>query len=52
MKSLGRACYEGYYDHTGGVSIVSGERLPQWDQLSDAIKAAWEAAALAVIAGS
>jgi hypothetical protein len=45
---LGRVAYEAYCEHTGGVSLVSGQKLPTWDILSPEIKAAWEAAANAV----
>lgn len=42
---LGRAAYERYLHASGGKSLVSGAELPGFDALSDAIKAAWCAAA-------
>ena len=50
MGSLGQIAYEAYCKQTGGRSAVTGAPLPTWDQQSDAIKAAWEAAAQAVAA--
>jgi hypothetical protein len=46
--SLGQIAYEAYCEATGGVSLVSGEKLPDWADQSAAIKNAWEAAASAV----
>ena len=45
----GQASYEGYCAKSGGVSLVSGDRLPAWDELSQDIKDAWEAAAASAI---
>lgn len=41
----GRVAYAGYCQATDGKSLVSGEPLPEWDQLSEAIQRAWMAAA-------
>jgi hypothetical protein len=41
---LGQAAYEAYLAASGGKSLVSGEALPTWDALTDAIRSAWEAA--------
>lgn len=48
-KTLGQIGYEGYCDRSDGVSLVSGEQLPGWDDLSPVIAEAWEAAAQAVV---
>lgn len=48
MQSLGSIAYEAYCENTGGVSLISGAKLPTWDALSAEIRAAWEAAADAV----
>lgn len=46
--TLAKIAYDAYCKHTGGVSLVSGQKLPEFDQLSDAIKYAWHFAAEAV----
>lgn len=43
--SLGRVGYDAYCRSAGGVSLVSGAKLPPWEELSDAIRCAWESAA-------
>ena len=48
MKTLGQVGYEAYRAHTGGVSLASGQPIPEWDQLKAEIQAAWEAAGDAV----
>lgn len=48
MKTLGQIAYEAYLDFSGGVSLVSGHKLPEWDQQDPKIGLAWEAAAQAV----
>jgi hypothetical protein len=48
-RSLGQIAYEGYCERADGVSLVSGEQLPGWDDLSPVIAEAWEAAAQAVV---
>lgn len=48
-KTLGQIAYEGYGERADGVSLVSGEPLPGWDDLSPVIAEAWEAAAQAVV---
>jgi hypothetical protein len=47
-QSIGQVAYEAYSDHADGMSLVSGEHLPGWDELSPVIAEAWEAAAAAV----
>jgi hypothetical protein len=49
-ERLGRICYEAYCTNTGWVSLISGEVLPQWDDMTDALKTAWIAAAREVVA--
>lgn len=48
MKSFGHIAYDAYVLAAGGVSLVSGQPLPDWGSLPEAIQAAWEAAATAV----
>jgi hypothetical protein len=48
MKTPGNVAYDAYMDFTGGVSLTSGQPLPEWDKQSDRHRAAWEAAAEAV----
>ena len=43
-RSLGQVAYEAYCERSDGVSLVSGEQLPSWDDLSPVIAEAWEAA--------
>lgn len=51
MKSdeLGKVGYEAYKNYTGGVSLVSGDKLPDWDSLSDQIKRAWVFASYEIV---
>jgi hypothetical protein len=50
MKTLGVVAYEAYCQSSGGVSLISGAKLPEWSVLSVEIQKAWEAAAKAVAA--
>ncbi len=45
MVSLGSELYNTYYRHTNGHSIVNGATLPEWDDLPQAVKNAWESTA-------
>lgn len=45
---LGRIGYEGYCRQSGGVSLVSGDKLPEFATLNQSIKDAWAAAAIAI----
>lgn len=45
---LGRVAYEAYRNSSRGVSLVSGQELPSWDDQRDEIQSAWCAAATAV----
>lgn len=49
MKSLGHIAYDAYCESAGGVSLVSGAKLPEWSGLHEKIRAAWECAAAAVM---
>ena len=46
---LARVAYEGYRNHTGGISLASGQPIPEWEALRQDIKDAWHAAAEAVL---
>jgi hypothetical protein len=46
--TLGQVAYEAYCRKSDWKSLISGQRLPLWKDLSDNIKEAWEAAALVV----
>lgn len=48
MVNFGKIAYEAYCRSSGGVSLVSGAKLPEWEVLAPEIKSAWEAAAEAV----
>lgn len=48
-KSLGQVAYEGYSGRSGGVSLISGDQLPGWEDQHPAVQDAWEAAAEAVV---
>lgn len=45
---LARTAYNAYCKQTGGLSLVSGERLPDFWELRQEIQDAWWAAADAV----
>jgi hypothetical protein len=40
----GQVGYEAYRNHTGGISLASGQPIPEWAQLRPEIKQAWAAA--------
>ena len=42
---LGRKNYEAYCKSTGGVSLISGDKLPEFENLKEEIKNAWQDAA-------
>jgi hypothetical protein len=46
--TIGQVAYNAYMDFSGGVSLISGQKLPEWDAQDQHIKAAWEHSALAV----
>lgn len=39
--SLGREAYESYARSTGWKSLVTGDRLLSWEEMSDEVQAAW-----------
>jgi hypothetical protein len=47
---LARAAYEAYSSTSGGKSLMMGESLPPFDELTPEAVGAWQAAADAVIA--
>ena len=48
METPGRVAYEAYRDTAGGVSLATGDPLPDFEDLRAPVRAAWEAAAEAV----
>ena len=48
MNELAAAGYEAYRRHTGGVSLVSGAKLPEWAGMTPTIRDAWVSAAIAM----
>lgn len=44
----GRLAFEAYAATTGNRSLVSGERLPSWNDLGSGVQEAWIAAAEAI----
>ena len=49
MPDYGKIAYEAYCQCSGGKSLVSGAKLPPWEELSPEIRRAWEWAADAVL---
>jgi|GEM_PF-5165620 hypothetical protein len=47
-RDLGEIGYTAYRDQTGGVSLVSGQPIPEWAALPDAIREAWQAAGVKI----
>ena len=47
-ETPGRVAYEAYRDTVGGVSLATGDPLPDFEDLSAPIRAAWEVATQAV----
>ena len=45
MKERAHIAYDAYVEKAGGVSLVSGESLPQWGDLPREIQGAWRAVA-------
>jgi hypothetical protein len=48
MKSLGQIGYEAYGEHAYWKNF-QGDRMPNWEDLPDAIKLHWETAASAIV---
>jgi hypothetical protein len=51
-ERLGQIAYDAYATNTGGKSLATGDDLPLWDDLGDAFKTAWIAAAREVLANA
>lgn len=45
LYTLGKTNYDAYCNSTGGVSLVSGDKLPDFENLKEPIKKAWKEAA-------
>lgn len=45
---LAQVAYDAYCKQTGGVSLISGDKLPEFDKLKLEIRDAWYAASEAV----
>ena len=45
---VAKIAYDAYCKQTGGVSLVSGDKLPEFVNLKSAIKDAWCAATIAI----
>ena len=48
MTAFGKASYERYREFNHGVSAVTGEPLPEWDDMPVHIQSGWDASAEAV----
>ena len=46
--ALGKVAYDAYCKYTGGVSLISGDKLPEFENLKESIQCAWHDAAQAV----
>jgi hypothetical protein len=46
---LEQLAYEAYRAHTGGISLASGQPIPEWSQLKPEIQDAWDSSTAAVI---
>ena len=45
---VGKVGYDAYCKQTGGVSLISGDKLPEFDVLKPAIQDAWAAVGIAI----
>jgi len=48
LWALGKLAYNAYRKHTGGVSLATGQQIPEFEGLNPAIRDAWAVAASAV----
>jgi len=48
MEDLAEVAYNGYCQSSGGISLISGAKLPAFQDLPEDIRKAWRAAAVAV----
>jgi len=46
---MAQIAYEGYRAHTGGISVATGQTIPEWKDLKNPIKDAWKASTIAVV---
>lgn len=49
---LEELAYEAYRAHTGGISLASGQPIPEWSALRPEIQAAWDASTATVLIAS
>jgi len=49
VEWIARRLYEAYRDHTGGVSLASGQPIPTWDDMREDVKDAWRASGRFVV---
>jgi hypothetical protein len=49
IEEMAKIAYDNYCHYTQGISLVTGEKLPNWDDLPDNIKRAWRGSMLSVI---
>jgi hypothetical protein len=45
---LAEMAYEAYRNHTGGISLISKQPIPIWEELREDIQNAWVASAIAI----
>ena len=43
-RTIGQIGYDAYRQHRGGKSLATGHRIPEWPELHQSIRDAWEAA--------
>lgn len=48
MENIGKIAYDAYREKAGGRSLVTDDVLPFWEDLTPAVRDAWDAAAEAV----
>lgn len=48
MINLGKIAYDRYREKAGGRSLVTDDPLPFWDDLTQPVRDAWDAAGMAV----
>jgi hypothetical protein len=46
---FGKEAYEAYFEYSKGKSLISGAKLPKWEDQKIEIQEAWGAAANAVL---
>ena len=47
-EDRGQKAYEAYRNHTGGRSLATGQMIPEWRELPETIREAWDAAVAAI----